>query len=154
MQNWILIKKGDEEKLVHPGNVTNHIRFGWERVVAEEPTTEVVPAAAPVETEVIAESKPVETAKQRKDREKAEAKIIAEINAVTTTSELYKFQTQDRSQAIEDAINKKGQELFEAEEAARLKSEVDTAAAATEAGAEPAAAADAGSETTEEKPKG
>ena len=27
--NWVKMTKGDEEKLVHPGNVNNHLRFGW-----------------------------------------------------------------------------------------------------------------------------
>jgi hypothetical protein len=26
---WILMVKGDEQKLVHPGNVDNHERAGW-----------------------------------------------------------------------------------------------------------------------------
>jgi hypothetical protein len=40
--NWIKMIKGEEEKLVHPGNVGNHKRFGWlvfgepEEIPAEE----------------------------------------------------------------------------------------------------------------------
>jgi len=28
---WVTMVKGDEEKLVHPGNVANHQRAGWKR---------------------------------------------------------------------------------------------------------------------------
>ena len=32
MNQWVKMIKGEEEKLVHPGNVDNHIRAGWELV--------------------------------------------------------------------------------------------------------------------------
>jgi len=43
MSDWILMTKGDEEKLVHPGNVDNHLRAGWgyaELPVVEAPVVE------------------------------------------------------------------------------------------------------------------
>lgn len=50
MNEWILMVKDGEEKLVHPGNVDNHERFGWKYVQspATEPEEEV-PAEEPVE---------------------------------------------------------------------------------------------------------
>lgn len=42
-------------------------------------------------------------------------KTIEKISAVTNVSDLYLFQVDGRSQAIEDAINAKGQELMELE---------------------------------------
>jgi hypothetical protein len=38
MNDWILMVKGDEQKLVHPGNVDNHKRAGW--TVADAPATQ------------------------------------------------------------------------------------------------------------------
>ena len=40
--NWVLMTKGGEQKLVHPGNVGNHIRFGWSRVEDGDAEPEIV----------------------------------------------------------------------------------------------------------------
>ena len=49
-QQWIKMTKGGEEKLVHPGNVENHERFGWVRTTLATPPSEAVaPVEAPTE---------------------------------------------------------------------------------------------------------
>ena len=75
MKDWILMKKGEEEKLVHPGNVENHIRAGWIRAVEEH--AEVI---SPSEVEaVFAEEVKIkpESADERKARKKAEREAAA-----------------------------------------------------------------------------
>ena len=57
MSEWILMTKDGEEKLVHPGNVANHERFGWERAQATE--DKPVEQAEPVEPVVEPSEKPV-----------------------------------------------------------------------------------------------
>lgn len=57
---WVQMKKGNEMKLVHPGNVVNHERFGWERVTPVSAETPVDPEREPAESEppVEAETEP------------------------------------------------------------------------------------------------
>lgn len=50
MQNWTRMTKDGEEKLVHPGNVNNHKRFGWMVV----PEVKAPLAVQPVSTETAA----------------------------------------------------------------------------------------------------
>lgn len=54
---------------------------------------------------------------KNKKKNSDDAEIIAKINAVTSIDELYAFQVEGRSEAVEEAINAKGNELMAAEEA-------------------------------------
>jgi len=57
MSNWILMTKGEEQKLVHPGNVNNHLRAGWCRVEEhskeESKVAEPLPVAVETPTAVV-----------------------------------------------------------------------------------------------------
>jgi len=57
---WVQMKKGGELKLVHPGNVINHERFGWVRMspVAVETPVKPEPEAAESEAPSVEESAP------------------------------------------------------------------------------------------------
>lgn len=85
MKDWILMKKGEEEKPVHPGNVENHIRAGWTRAVEEQ-----AEAVSPLEVEVVfaeeVKIKP-ETPEERKARKKAEREAAAAAAGAQTPPE-------------------------------------------------------------------
>jgi len=47
MEKWIKMFKDGEEKLVHPGNVRNHQRFGWFIAEESQPVAEAITVEEP-----------------------------------------------------------------------------------------------------------
>lgn len=66
MDNWITMIKGDEEKLVHPGNVANHLRAGWQ--LKNQP----IPAAADPDPSDGSQPVAVETPAESDDESEAD----------------------------------------------------------------------------------
>lgn len=58
MKNWILMVKGDEQKLVHPGNVDNHKRAGWTVAEAHAAKDAQQEAEQAIDTLLVAEATP------------------------------------------------------------------------------------------------
>lgn len=54
MTNWVLMTRDDEQKLVHPGNVKNHINAGWR--LPDDPAKAETEVAVAVETAPAEES--------------------------------------------------------------------------------------------------
>lgn len=75
MSDWILMIKGDEQKLVHPGNVQNHINAGW-----QIPDAPVRPEAAEEAAVVAVETPPAEELEATAADESSEAEPSADVD--------------------------------------------------------------------------
>ncbi len=136
MNNWIKMIKGEEEKLVHPGNVGNHKRFGWkvpgeaEEIAAQEGTVDY---SVPVKMTKGDQEKTVPSG-QVSNYEKfswvasdsvdvkgpldglTEDQLIAKAQAATSFEDLKDFEErEDFSQAVLDTLTAKVKELYETE---------------------------------------
>ncbi len=87
MADWVLMTKGEEEKLVHPGNVDNHIRAGWQLKVAADETV-VVETHAELQVQPEAEETvAVETHAELQVQPEAEETVAVETHAESDVDE-------------------------------------------------------------------
>lgn len=79
MPDWILMVKGDEQKLVHPGNVDNHKRAGWTVKLVEQETLQASnppedPITDPIPAETVEAVEQMESAPEADERPKRRSK--------------------------------------------------------------------------------
>jgi hypothetical protein len=82
------MKKGSEQKMVHPGNVGNHIRFGWMSVEQAQAEPVIVDEESHAEPEAEGDSEAPEEAEEIagvEDETDAEPETVEEFEDESTT---------------------------------------------------------------------